>query len=122
MKFCLAIFANRTKKTVVNSAIYLHLYNYKRAHNKTFTSIFPTDLFALVYISAHCKPVIKVIRRPNHLGSKGFFNVSLLNSQRILEKNIHSKTKIKNKNEPPVKEKLFKKCHHQYPRKSVCIF
>ena len=89
MKFCLAIFANCTKKTVVNSAIYLHLYNYKRAHNKTFTNIFLTDLLALVYISAYCKPVIKVIRRPNNLGSKGFFNVSLLNSQRSLEKNIH---------------------------------
>lgn len=53
MKFCLTIFANCTKKTGVNSAIYLHLYNYKRAHSKTFTNIFPTDLFALVYISAH---------------------------------------------------------------------
>ena len=47
MKFYLAIFANHTKKTVVNSAVYLHLYNYKRAHNKTFTNIFPMDLFAL---------------------------------------------------------------------------
>ena len=47
MKFYLAMFANGTKKTVVNSAIYLHLYNYTRAHNKTFTNIFSMDLFAL---------------------------------------------------------------------------